>query len=494
MNDISQRFADIQGTMPQLWQRLQDPKEPRLVLAVPSLSLDLEGLTLPGGLLHYEERMLYLFHLLSQPHTYLWLFTSLLLPEPEIDYYLHFLRHVPFSHARRRLHLQPLMDRQIKPLTAKILERPALLERLKRAVAQGPRSAYLSVYRSTELEMRLAVELGIPLLGTDPLHERLDSKEQARSLFTALNLEVARGVVGLSDLNDLAGALLQLQAEGRLSPAQPRVVVKQNQGLSGLGNRTLSVMPFWNLLASDLEPGEKQARLADSLRRHWSDAEGREFLTRFERLGGLVECWTEGQPVSVQVHILPAGEPILSGVCVELPDARGRFVAARFPAPDGLAATVLPAARKVMAELQQRGLAGRFEIDFLVSDGHPVAVDINFRKSNSAVALRRLELLAGGGYRPDENVYRDGSGRELSMYTSDSLPLGPQADSLHDVIDISTESGLHFSGASHTGVIFHMLGGVSATRRVGVTCVEHSAAGAEELYARCAEALGPAGA
>lgn len=491
MQSIEERFAPIQAGLTDLWRTIQNPRVPRLVIAVPSLSLDVEGLPLPGGLLHFEERMLYLFHLLGQPACRLWFYSSHLIPEEEIAYYLHFLRHVPFSHGRRRLRLQPLLDRQVKPLTAKLLERPAVLERLRRQIEQCP-NAYLSVYRSTALEMRLAVELGVPIMGTDPRHEHLSSKAHARALFRKLGLTVPAGKVDLHTLDDLAKALVEMQQEGMITPERPQVVVKQNDGVSGLGNRTLGLMPFWNLLVSDIQADEKYARLGQALRRHWRDLEGKAFWPRFERLGGLVEQRVEGESVSVQLHISPLGEVFLKGVHHEILDSQGRYRGAIFPAPDRLATATLGRARQVGEELAGRGVMGRVEVDFLVGVDEVYALDINFRKSNSTTSLRTLNLLAGGSYLETENRYLDGSDQERVVYSSDWLEMGNQASSPQDVIDLATDEGLNYSTASHTGVVFHMLGGVSATGRVGVTCVGQNLDDAQHFYQQSAAVLGPA--
>ena len=488
MNAIEEQFAPIQATLPDLWKRLRDPRQPRFVIAVPSLSLDLDGLPLPGGLLHFEERMLYLFHLLGLPACRLWFHSSHLIPEEEVAYYLHFLRHVPFSHGRNRLKMMCLLDRSPQPLTAKLLQRPALLQRLRQEVKKQ-RNAYLTVYRSSELEMQLAVELGVPILGTDPRHEGLSRKDRARQLFESQGVSVPPARVGLTSLEDVAGALLSLIEDGTIGVAQPNVVIKQNEGVSGLGNRRLSVMPFWNLLVSPLEQHEKEARLGQALLRHWGDQEGKAFWPRFERLGGLVEAQLEGESVSVQLNLSPLGDVQVVGTHHERLDKQGRYIGASFPAPDKLAQSVLGPTGKVAEALVQLGVAGRVEVDFLVCPQAVYGLDINFRKSNTNASLRTLNLLAGGGYNPQDNRYREGSGGERYVYSSDWLEVAGPASSPQDLIEVTTEAGLHYSTATHTGVIFHMLGGVSATRRVGVSCVGASPEEAEELYAESGRAL-----
>lgn len=328
-------------------------------------------------------------------------------------------------------------------------------------------------------------------MGTDPRHLGYSAKGRARALFQSLGLAVPPGEVDLHDLDDLAAALVRMQGAGLITVDTPRVVVKQNDGVSGLGNRDLSLMPFWNLLVSEhMLVEEKHARLGQALRRHWGDAEGKAFWPRFERLGGLVEQQLVGESVSVQVQISPLFEVSIRGVHQEIFDKHGRYRGAVFPAPDGLAQATLGRARKVGEELARQGVQGRVEVDFIVTESEVYALDVNFRKSNSTTSLRTLNLLAGGGYLEGENRYMDGSGKPKFVYASDWLEAGQQASSLHDVIDLATEEGLNYSTASHTGVVFHMLGGVSSTRRLGVTCVGEDMEEAHHLYAESERALG----
>ena len=80
-----------------------DPKAPRTVLIVPSLSLDQEVMAKVSGVHHYEERMLCLLLLLRLPRTRVIYVTSTPIHEAIVDYYLHLLPGVPAQHARSRL-------------------------------------------------------------------------------------------------------------------------------------------------------------------------------------------------------------------------------------------------------------------------------------------------------------------------------------------------------------------------------------------------------
>src|SRR5918997_3376084 len=161
-------FARIQERLAPLAQRIiSDPRAPQTVVVVPSLTLDAEELAKISGVHHYEERMLCMLMLLRMPRTHMVFVTSQPVATPIVDYYLHLLPGVPFSHARRRLTLLSCHDASDLPLTQKILERPRLLGRIWSAIPD-PESAHITCFNSMPLERTLAVKLDIPLYANDP--------------------------------------------------------------------------------------------------------------------------------------------------------------------------------------------------------------------------------------------------------------------------------------------------------------------------------------
>lgn len=473
---LEERFDEIQSRLPALYARLKaDPRGPRLAVAVPSLSLDTEGMSMPEGMVHYEERMLYLLNMLRHPHSSLAMCTSLPMPSSLIGYYLHFLPGVPYSHAHRRLKMFSADDWRDVPLTQKILERPVLLERLRRHV-QGHSNAYLTCYQSSHLEMKLAVELGIPILGTDPRHLEFGSKSKARGLFAQAGIPVPPGRADLRTEREIAEAILELQGHGT-------VVIKQNHGVSGLGNARL---PLEDVETTDgLEgvlralPGQARCEVP-----WW------QFLRRFQRTGGVVEAWiANATPVSVQLHTAPDGEVQLVGTHEEFYDSRGIYVGCRLPVREQLRPALHLAGLQMGRLLAAEGVTGRFDIDFLALPGQLLGVDVNLRKGNTTYPLRTLNLLAGGHYDPELGLYQTKGGTRAYVCT-DKLT-SPLFHGLvpEDLIDIATYQGLHYSTSSHTGAVFHMLGGLSRYGRVGVTCIGTDPEGARELYDKCLRGL-----
>jgi hypothetical protein len=100
------------------------------LLMVPSLSVDPAELDLITGAVHYEERQLFSLIRLRDPGVRMVYVTSKLLPDLVVDAVLELLPGVPTAHARRRLQLFDTDDGSSRPLTAKLLERPALLTRI----------------------------------------------------------------------------------------------------------------------------------------------------------------------------------------------------------------------------------------------------------------------------------------------------------------------------------------------------------------------------
>lgn len=152
----------------------------------------------PGGAVQggwsafYEEGLLFTLIRLAHPVARLVYLTSQPIQDETLEYYLQHLPGVPISHARRRVLVLCVYDATPRPLTAKILERPRLLARM-RAWVGPPQRAYLTVYNSTHLERRLAVELGVPLNAVDPELLWLGTKSGSRRVFAEAGVDLPCG-------------------------------------------------------------------------------------------------------------------------------------------------------------------------------------------------------------------------------------------------------------------------------------------------------------
>ena len=102
------RFRELQAGFATTFPRLlADPKAPRTVIVLPSLSLDAEVMSRISGVHHYEERMLCLLLLLRLPRTQIVFVSSQPVAESTIGYHLSLLSGIPHAHARARTRRVP---------------------------------------------------------------------------------------------------------------------------------------------------------------------------------------------------------------------------------------------------------------------------------------------------------------------------------------------------------------------------------------------------
>src|SRR3954468_23361804 len=185
----------------------------------------------------YEERLLCLLLRLRDPEQRVVYVTSNPVPEPIVDYYLDLLPPHIRADARSRLTMLSADDPSPRPLSAKLLERPTLLTRIRWAIADHE-DAHLVPYVCTELEAALGKALGLPVHGADPKLARLGTKSGARELFARAGVAHPLGIEHVSTRADVIAAI------GRLRAVRPRlgqVVVKLDDGVSGEGNATVEL-------------------------------------------------------------------------------------------------------------------------------------------------------------------------------------------------------------------------------------------------------------
>ncbi|MBI3924587.1 MAG: carboxylate-amine ligase [Armatimonadetes bacterium] len=491
------RFAELHAKLPALWRNLMaDGHVEQTVVVVPSLSLDPEELQKLKGARHYEERLLFLLILLSLPKTRVIFITSEPIHPHIIDYYLQLLPGIPFSHARRRLKLFATYDASPhKSLTAKILERPSLLRRIRKALGRS-RNTQLTVFNVTALEKRLSVALGIPLLGPDPRHLHYGSKSGARKLFREAGVALPDGFEDLENEEEILDAILELRAR---HPELSRVVIKINEGFSGEGNALFS-LDCLKGIQDATEAREILARaLPEKARYQAAGMNWEGFSRKFREMEGVVECFLEGDQKaspSVQMRITPLQEAQIISTHDQVlggPDGQV-FIGCSFPALPSYRPKLHEAGRRIGDKLAKAGVIGRLSIDFLTiprgEDWDLYAIEINLRKGGTTHPFRTLQFLTGGRYNPETGLFQSGSANPKYYFASDNLESTKYRGLLpEDLIDIVTYTGLHYNTSTNTGVVFHMIGALSEYGKLGVTCVGDSPEHAKQLYEMAVETL-----
>lgn len=486
-------YARIQARFPEIYRDIfSDPKAPRTVVVVPSMSLDERELTKIEGVIHYEERMLCLLMLLRLPRTQMIYLTSTPLDPAVIDYYLHLLPGIPGAHANDRLHLITANDRSLKPLSKKILDRPELLEELRRAI-QFPAAAHMACFNTTGYEKTLAVQLDIPIYGCDPELAYLGNKTMSRKIFKQVGLDVADGFEDLRDESDIVEALVALSER---NPHTREAVLKLNDGFSGEGNAVVSI----GLVQEAASPGREMARrLREEIRFEAADENWEAYVEKFGTMNGIAEILIEGEhkeSPSVQLRINPIGEvhlvsthdQVLSGPSGQI------YQGCTFPADREYRRFLHQAGVAVGEDLRDRGVLGRIGVDFVsvreAEGWRHYAIEINIRKGGTTLPYLMLEFLTDGSYDPYTGLFFTPTGDPRFYYATDNLVreayrgLTPS-----ELIDSAVLESLHYHAASQQGIVFHLLGAVTDFGKIGVLSIAPSLGEAKRQYRLAVETL-----
>ena len=486
-------FDQLQERLPELFQQVfPDPLEPRTVVVIPSLSLDVEFLARIAGVQHYEERMLCMLMLLRLPRTRVIFVTSAPVHPTIIDYYLHLLADVPGAHARRRLSLISCHDSSSAPLTRKILDRPRLVARIRDAIPD-PRTAHMTCFNTSDLERSLAVRLGIPIYGCDPGLCHLGSKSGGREIFRRAGILMPDGFERLSTEAEVVDALTEIK---KRQPDLSRAAVKHEEGMSGEGN---AVFSYAGSPESQGLRAWVKSELPERLKFEAQGETWESYLAKFQEMGGIVEAFIDGDPKrspSVQCRIDPLGTPAVISTHDQVLGGPSKqiFKGCTFPAEEDYRLTIQDAGMRVAEVLCQQSVIGRFGVDFVSVQRDGVwqhyAIEINLRKGGTTHPFMTLQFLTDGDFDPETGLYRTPTGQPRYYYASDNLKsadyqgLVPQ-----DLIDIAVDRKLHFHGTSLQGVVFHLIGALSQFGKLGVVCVADSIDGARDLYASTVRVL-----
>jgi hypothetical protein len=483
-------FQRLKPRLAEVWDALtMREEEPHTAVVVPSLTLDQSELRKIAGASFYEERLLFLLIRLRNPRARMVYVTSQPIHPIILEYYLQFLAGIPASHARSRLTLLCADDASPRSLTEKILARPRLIERI-RAGINDPSKAYLTVFNSTPHERKLAVLLGVPLNGCDPLLAHLGTKSGSRKIFREAGVPLPEGFEDLHTPHDVESALEELRAR---RPGIRRAVVKLDESFSGEGNALLRYP----------ESTSREA-LRESLRQvEFSVASEtpEAYFDKFSKMGGIVEEFIEAEEKtspSAQLRIGPRGDTLVISTHDQiLGGPSGQvFLGCRFPARDDYRMRIQEAGLKIGHVLAAHGVVSRFGVDFLVYRDSPteewktIALEINLRMGGTTHPYLALQFLTGGTLDPETGLFLSASGHAKYYKATDNL-FSEQYRGLlpEDLVDILTVNKLHYSHGTESGVLFHLIGALSEFGKLGLTAIANSPAQVDDLYAHTLEVL-----
>ncbi len=472
-----------------LQRRLRDPldplgdRPPGTVVVLPSMTLDHAGLVKIPGVRHYEERWLVFLQLLRRPETRVVYVTSDKLDPIVLEYALDLVSSLPNWHGRRRLTLFDCADRELAPLTEKILRLPNLVQEIRQAIGD-PLDACLLAFNGSSLERELAVQLGIPLYAADPELAHLGSKSGSRRVFAESGVTVADGFEDLRDERDVVDALAELRTRDR---GLRQAMIKLNDGFGAGGNVLFSFdgapetgLPRW--IANELPRRAVFASPPDL----WEH-----YLGKLVAMGAVVERFVdagETRSPSAQLMLSPAGvvrilstqDQLFTGAANQI------YVGGTFPADAEYRREIQDLALRVGKTLAAKSVVGLLSIDFLsartASGWRHYGLEINLRMGGGTAPYFLLHGLVEGEFDAQSGNYLGPDGEPRCFFATDRLQhdryrlLGPDV-----VVDAALRNGLHYSGASRDGAAFYMLGALEIGR-LGVVAVDRTCASASFRY------------
>jgi hypothetical protein len=470
-------FSELQAKLRTFWPSvtLRSIGEiERTVVVVHSLSFDVPDHLIPV-FPAYEERFLCLvLSLLRGPRSRVIYVTSQPIHPRLLDYYFGLVPELDTPEARSRFSTVSLVDGRNQPLTRKLLARPGAIRRIRELVGD-PELGFVLPFCMTSDEVRLAVELGLPIYGSDPALNWLGTKRGSRRVFAEEDVPHPVGLE-VDGEADLAAALHEVQTR---SPAARGAVLKLDRGVSGLGNALIDLVVAADDLRGAIEVEDPELTID-------------EYVAALDDQGGIVEERIEGDPFrspSVQLRMSPAGQvDIMSTHDQVLGGPHGQtYFGCHFPSDQDYAGRIAAEGLKVGRRLAREGVIGRASVDFAAVQGEnewrPYALEINLRCGGTTHPLFALTTLTDGAYDGLAGEYRARMG-EIKHYAATDHLDSPAYESLtpDDLLDVVAERGLGWDSESQTGVVLHMVSALAVAGRIGLTAIGDTLEDARRHY------------
>jgi hypothetical protein len=454
-------------------------RTPHTVVVLPSYSVGDSMLATYGHRIPaLEHRQLLSWLMLPRVPGVEMVFLTCLRPARQVlDYYLSLVPPAHRRDMRARLRIVDAADPSPRSLSAKLLERPDLIDQVRRLVRH--RVAYIEPWNVTETETELARRLDLPLNGTAPDLWRLGFKSSGRKIMRAAGVPLPVGAEDVRSVEDVVSAAEAIREQ---RPGAAGFVIKTDNNSSGNGNR---VVRFGS-------GGTAAVRAAVESLEPWYLAE--------LACGGVVEELLTGAGFaspSVQVDLAPDGtvevlsthEQVLNG------DESQVYSGCRFPAAQEYSRDLAAYGAAVGRVLAERGALGRFSVDFAAVRSTSGTwslhgLEINLRKSGTNHPLSLLHSLVPGCYDPAAGCWLAADGFRRCYISTDNLVdarwLGRSPG---EVICAVRSAGLEFDRQTRTGVVLHMFSGLGIDGRLGLTAIGKSTAEAALLYDAAVAAL-----
>ncbi|MFG1707240.1 peptide ligase PGM1-related protein [Nonomuraea sp. M3C6] len=431
------------------------------LVVVPSLSLPQDELRRITGARSYEERLLFLLLTLREPGVKVIYLSSAPVDPDIVDYYFGFLPDP--DDAAKRLTLISLDDPWSQPLTRALLSRPDTIEHLRSEIDGD---AWLVPFVLSELEEELASLLSVPLYGPATSLSYFGSKSGAREVGHEAGVPMARGFCDIRTALEIQEAIEALPGE--------RVIVKLNDGYSGLGNA----------IVTKADRSRTSFSLAGET---WGN-----FTTKIRDRGAVVEEFIEHRPLyypSALAQITPGGHAqVLATHDQVLGGNNGHvYQGCTFPAAPEYRAEVGASADRIARVLAERGVVGLFGMDFfaLKADAGYAALlcEINLRIGGTTHPFGAAVLTTGASYDPATGLLMAGNQPKFYTATDNCASSCLRGRNPGEVMRTAERLGVGFDAERLTGNVFHLLGAIPEHGKLGFTSIGDSREEADELHA-----------
>jgi hypothetical protein len=383
------------------------------------------------------------------------------------------------GNVRERIHLFEVDDGTPRSVAAKLLDRPDLIDTLRRLIAGRP--ALIEPWNVTDAEIALALAVDVPINGTRPELRHLGFKSEGRRLLARAGVPTPLGREDVRSIDDIVAAAMAIRSE---HPHAAAIVVKHDDSGAGDGNVVLD-LPATRGDGIDAGIDAWVRQVASMLPAWYVDDLARGAVVE-ERIAAR---WFSSP--SAQVDIRPGGEVIVLATHEQvLGGPAGQvYLGCRFPADPAYAAELGRHASAMGRLLASHGAMGRFSLDFVAAsdsadgkDWRLYGLEVNLRKGGTTHPYAALRNVVPGHYDPDQGAWLTDDGSTRCYAASDNI-VDPSWTGLPPaaLVQAVADTGLLFDPARRTGVVLHMLSGLAIDGRFGMTAIADTPESADRL-------------
>jgi len=471
----------------------------RTFVVVSGLNSDLFNLSQVKGLNFYEERMLFFLFLLKYNRTKIIYVTSKGFNIKLFDYYLDLIAENPkdFKSMQKRLTHLEIDDSRVTSMTQKLLDNREIIEKIKGSISNF-KTAVLRCYYPTMLERKLALEIGIPLFGSNEKFDYIGTKSGSRRVFKLSGLNLIPGYGKLENTDALYLALAKLMKN---YPSYKQYVVKLDICASGRGNAVFNAEKL--IKDHDLEISIKTdvVKLAKIIRKvlknYLTFQSGEQsfdaYMKEYNKVGGIAEALISAKftySPSVQISISAEGKPYIISSHEQILGGPNKqnFLGCAFPSRDLHRQLIAKEAKKVAIWMAKKGMIGHFGIDFVTIQKTPdhtprvYPIEINLRKGGTTHPYRLAYFLTSAHYDSKKGILH--SGKIPVCYEARDIIESEKYKALTPgkLIEIIESSKIGFNKNTKKGVLVYMPGMISEYGKFGAIAIGHSHQEASAYY------------